>query len=281
MHVLRSVLIAAIMMVSLPVLSADHLHFIIISPDLPFTVAEMNGTAGKPGYVQQFTAVIARALNMPQGNIHGKFFNSYRSATPYIRQKKDVFIMSSVDYYLMMKNSLNLAPVADLVQQGGNRYHVVVKKGKYSNIYQLKGKTLSGSALYGNLHFLNKVAFNGMNISSYFRLKPTRRIYSAVKRVTRGRLDAVILNQRDYNKFKQYSFFSKLQVVYSSQPASNLGIMMVNTSANQAMKDRVLRAVKSISTSQDASTMLKANGIKGFAPVNQELLNATQSKYYR
>jgi hypothetical protein len=262
-------------------LSADPLYFAIVSPDLPFTTSEMNGTKDKPGYITQFTGVLAKSLHRSPSDIKGKFFRSYGEAEKFIKHKKNVFIMSSVDYYTAYYKRLTLTPVADMNQPGGNRYYVLVKKGRYSSLEALKGKKLTGSVLYGNKRFLKKVVFNGKNISRYFNLKPTRRIYSAVKKVVRGKVDAVILNQRDYNKFKKKSFFSKLKVVYSSRPISNLGVMMVNTPANRRVKPSLLRAIMSISSSKDAAAILRSNGIKGFQPVNRKMLDETLSRYNR
>jgi hypothetical protein len=277
---LRRLLILALAFVSIAAFStslkAETIFFAIISPDLPFSDAEMNGDGRNPGYVGQFTRVIEESLGSV--TIRGRYFRSYSQADAYIKRYRNVFIMSTIGYYLSRKNTLGLEPLADMIQNSTNRYYVMTG-GSYGNLSSLRGKSLTGSVLYQGQRFLDKVVFDGkLDASRYFSLRPTTRIRSAVRKVTRGDIQAVVINQRDYQKFSRYSFFKNMKTVYTSPEVSSLGVM-TKISTNEILKRQVFEALTKIGDKEDAGPMLRANGIEGFTSVNRSLLQATEERY--
>ncbi len=278
---LRRFLILALALVSVATISktvrAETIYFAIISPDLPFSDADMNGDGRNPGYVGQFTNVIEDSMGSV--TIRGKYFRSFTQADTYIRRYRNVFIMSTVAYYLSRKDTLGLVPVADMKQDGANRYYVMTGKS-YGSLSDLKGKSLTGSVLYQGQTFLDNIVFDGrVDASRYFSLRPTTRIRSAVRKVTRGEIYAVVINQRDYQKFSRYSFFREMKTVYTSPAVSSLGVMMVNTSTNRSLQSRVFKALAGVGDKEDAAPMLRANGIQGFTTVDRNLLQTTEQRY--
>jgi len=233
-------------------------------------------------YIGQFTGIIADRVGIGEESVTGRYFTDRKEALDYLDKNRDSFIISSLGFYLSQRKSLNLIPLARIELSAGSTQHfyLVVKKGVFHNLDELKGKTISGSALYQDPRFLNRIVFdNRVDPSSDFILQPNPRTLSALRKLLKGKLDGVLLNGVQYESLKSLPFFKDIAVVYTSPVIPEVGLMMIDTPANRKLKDRLLTALISLSDSGEGTEAFKSFGMIGFRPMEPASLNKVITRY--
>ncbi len=283
MKIKRCVAVASILIIAFalqpfnsPGYSAEKTSFALIFLGGPDTGAEGDKI------INQFLSTLARLSNMGANSFQGKYFNSMTEAKAYITQNRNVYIMASIGFFLSNRNAMNLTPLALVKLQGNDReqFYLSVKKGAYKNLQQLKGKTLSGNVLYEDGKFINAMIFdNEIRIGDHFVLKPTNRPLSAIRKLTTGQFDAVLLNHMQYFSLKGLAIFQQIEVIHKSPKMPALGMMMTNTPQNRSTKNRILSAVTTMCNQADTKGVCKNFGIDGFETLGSETLNDEINKF--
>ena len=191
-------------------------------------------------------------------------------------------MLGSLGFYLANRKSLGLMPLAILKtsSNGEERDTIVVKKGRYHSLAELKGKSLYGSSLFEDPAYINRVVFAGqLDPATYFDLKPTSRPLTAVRKLEKDEADAVLLNVVQYESLRRMPLFEKLDVVYTSAPRPALGLMMTDTSRTRAVRDNVLRAVVELCGTPKGQPVCQNLGIAGFEALPSGVLDAIVKTY--
>ncbi len=255
---------------------AEKINFAVIFLGGPDTGAEGEKI------INQFMASLTKLTAMKKDSLQGKYFNSVDEAKTYIQQNKNSYIMGSIGFYLANRKMMKLSPLAAVKIDGDDKeqYFLIVKKGSYKTLNQLKGKILAGNVLYEDPKFINTLIFgNKIDISKHFQLKPSSRPLSAVRKLTSGQVDAVLLNHMQYNSLKNLDVFAKIEVLYQSPSMPALGLMMVNTKTNNAAKEKIVNAVTRMCNQADTKEACKNFGIDGFNKLEAETLKDEITKY--
>lgn len=261
---------------TMPGYCAEKINFAVIFLGGPDTGAEGEKI------ISQFMSSLTKLTAMKKDSLQGKYFNNITDAKSYIQQNKNTYIMGSIGFYLANKKSMNLSPLAAVKIDGDDKeqYSLIVKKGSYKSLKQLKGKILAGNVLYEDTRFINRIIFNNkINIANYFKLKPSSRPLSAVRKLTSGEYDAVLLNHMQYNSLKNLDVFNKIEVLHQSPKIPALGLMMANTKTNNAAKSKIVNAVTRMCNQADTKEACKNFGIDGFDKLEAENLKNEISKY--
>ena len=259
-----------------PGYGAEKINFAVIFLGGPDTGVEGDKI------INQFMASLAKLTSMKKDSLQGKYFNNINDAKTYIRENKNSYIMGSIGFYLANKKSMDLVPLAAVKIDNDDReqYVLIVKKGSYKSLKQLKGKVLAGNVLYEDVKFINKLIFeNKIDIAKHFQLKPSNRPLSAVRKLTSGQVDAVLLNNMQYASLKSLDVFSKIEVLYQSPQMPALGLMMANTKTNNAVKEKIVNAVTRMCNQADTKEACKNFGIDGFNKLEAGTLKDEITKY--
>ena len=255
---------------------AEPINFVVIYSGGPDTGAE-----GK-NIITQFMQSLSKLTGIQKERFRGSYFNQIDEAMKYLQQNKNSFIMGSIGFYLAHRQSMKLVPLATVKLQGNDKdqFYCIVKKGSYSSLSDLKGKVLAGNVLFEDKKFINAMIFNNeLDVSSYFILKPTPRPLSAVRKLTQGQYDAVLLNHIQYHSLEKLDLFKKISVVHRSPKMPALGLMMVQTDRNASLKDKIVKAVTRMCGQEDTKAACKNFGIDGFAAIEPGALNNEITKY--
>jgi ABC-type phosphate/phosphonate transport system substrate-binding protein len=255
---------------------ADKISFAVIFLGGPDTGAEGEKI------INQFMGSLTKLTGLKKDSLQGKYFNNISDAKNYIHENKNSYIMGSIGFYLANRKAMNLSPLASVKIDATDieQYYLIVKKGSYKSISELKGKILAGNILYEDKRFINSMIFdNKIDISKHFQLKPTGRPLSAVRKLTTGQYDAVLLNHIQYASLKGLDIFQKIKVIHTSPQMPALGLMMINTKANAAIKSKIVSAVTRMCNQEDTKGACKDFGIDGFDKLDQEALNNEIKKY--
>lgn len=255
---------------------AEKINFAVIFLGGPDT-----GPEGEK-IINQFMASLTKLTGMKKDSIQGKYFNKIDEAKTYIKQNKNTYIMGSIGFYLANRKSMNLSPLA-VVDIGGDdkeEFYLIVKKGTYKSLGQLKGKILAGNVLYEDKSFINTMIFdNKIDISKHFKLRPTNRPLSAVRKLDSGQYDAVLLTHMQYSSLKNLDIFNRITVIHKSSQMPALGLMMIDSKTNNTVKPKIVGAVTRMCNQQDTKGACKNFGIDGFNKLEAETLKHEITKY--
>jgi ABC-type phosphate/phosphonate transport system substrate-binding protein len=262
--------------VHMPGHCAETINFAVIFLGGPDTGAEGEKI------ITQFMSSLTKLTGMKKNSLGGKYFNNISDAKTYIQKNKNTYIMASIGFYLANRKPMNLAPLAVVRLDGEDKeqYTVIVKKGSNKTLQSLKGKLLAGNVLYEDKKFINTMIFdNKIDISTYFKIKPTNRPLSAVRKLVSGEYDAVLLNHLQYYSLKNLDLFSKIEVIHESPKMPALGLMMINTKTNKAAQSKIVGAITKMCNQEDTKGVCKNFGIDGFDKLEAEILDNEIKKY--
>ena len=251
-------------------------EFVIVYPGGPDAGAEGKKLAEQ--LVQHLTA----ATGLEPASFAGAYFNDEKAAAVYLKTHRDAFVLGGLGFYLSQRKSLGLLPLAHLRGETGSdeRFSVVVKKGRFKTLNDLRGKSLWGSALYEDSRYIDRFAFAGqLQAAQWFDVHPTPRPLSAVRKLDSDAADAVLLTQAQLDALKRLPLFEKLEVIHTSEPVCSLGLMAVPTPRTKAVQEKVMKAVLELCTTAQGKSVCQSAGIVGFDPVKADVLDAAVKKY--
>jgi len=234
------------------------------------------GAEGKR-LIDELVEHLAGATGLEPASLAGAYFNETKPAVEYLQSHRDAFVLGSLGFYLANRKALSLAPLALLKSQSGDeeRNYVLVKKGRYKTLDDLKGKTLTGSPLYEDLGYINRLVFGGkLDAAKHFDLKPTSRPLSAVRKLDKEETDAVLLNSVQLDSLKRMPLFEKLEVIYTAEPRPALGLMVAETTRTKALRDKLLKAVVELCGTPKGQSVCTNFGIAGFEAMKPGALDA-------
>jgi ABC-type phosphate/phosphonate transport system substrate-binding protein len=252
------------------------IELVIVYPGGPDTGAEGKKLA------EQLVQHLAGATALDPSRFAGAYFNDNLAAAAYLKTHRDAFILSGLGFYLSQRKALNLAPLARLRGEGGSdeRFTVVVKKGRFKSVDDLRGKSLWGSVLFEDSRYVDRFAFSGkVRAAQWFEVHPTPRPLSAVRKLESDAADAVLLNQAQLDALKRLPLFEKLQIIHTSEPVPTLGLMVVPTPRTKAVQDKIVKSVLELCATAKGKSICQGVGIVGFDPVTPGTLDAAIKKY--
>ena len=221
-------------------------------------------------------------MGVDSTSLIGTYFNETTPAIAHLKTNRDAFVLGSLGFYLANRKALGLSPLAILKTSGDSeeRAYVLVKKGRYKSLDDLKGKSLYGSPLFEDLGYINRVVFDGkLDAAKQFDLKPTSRPLTAIRKLDKGEADAVLLNTVQYESLRRMPLFESLEVVFTSEPRPALGLMVTETPRTKAIRDKLLKAVVEMCSTPKGQSLCSNFGISGFEPMKPGALDATIKVY--
>ncbi len=245
----------------------DSVQFVIVFPGGP-TVG-----SSSQNVINQFVDIFAKDIG---GQVTGSYFTDIETARAFLRDHPNSFVMATTGFFLSQCEELGLVPLAalQLPDDRKERYYVVTKSGTAGSLEDLKGKTMAGQVLLESECFLNRVVFGGMlDVGSDIKLIPTGRPLSALRKMIRGELDAVILNPIQYSSLEQLPFAGELETVFTSDPITPIGFSMRDSETNHQLRDRVMLALQQLSKTEDGLAACQSFGIAGFEAVDQAMID--------
>ena len=126
-------------------------------------------------YIKPFLRLMEKKAGWPEGSVTGRYINGMAACKAYVRTHKPGFGLLSQGLYVANRKAWRLKVIGrvDMPRGAGKRLYLVVKKGAYRSLDQLKGKTLKSNHV-AEKSFLSKVIFRGkLDAARFFRLRAT------------------------------------------------------------------------------------------------------------
>jgi ABC-type phosphate/phosphonate transport system substrate-binding protein len=231
--------------------------------------------------LKNMIGVIESIGGWPAGTIKVSFTTKVKTCRKLLADKKPEFAILSLGLFLEYHVKNHLVPLARprISGRDTDKYRILVRKGSYANLEALKGKTLGGQWL-SEPEFLRRIVFRGnLDPTSYFKLSPSRRALRALRKLARGKLDAVIVNELQYNGLSALPFGKDLAVVFASEELPQMGVVADKKKAAAADMTRMKKALDSMCVNAEGKKLCSLFGIEAFVPSNDKTYQAVIKLY--
>ncbi len=217
-------------------------------------------------------SIIESLGGWPSGSFTHKFTTKADECRKLMDQDKPPYVITSTGLFLERRKKDKLQVLVQPVMDGSTDevYRVLVKKGTASKLEDLKGKTLGGSLLTER-EFLHRIVFEGkIDPEKFFHLKPSKRALRALRKLAKGKMDAVLVNQQQFKALKSLPFASDLDVVFESGRLPLVGLAA--SSARTAAKDRkkMVKALSELCSSEKGKEICEMFGLESFKPLSTQ-----------
>jgi hypothetical protein len=249
---------------------------VIVNPGGPDAGSEGNKLAA------ELATHLGASAGIEPDQIDAAYFNQLAAAATYLKKHKDAFVLGGLGVFLSQRRAFGLVPLARLLGKSGSdeELTVVVRKGRYASLDELRGKELVGSVLADDARFVDRFVFGGkLAASKYFKCTPTERPLSALRKLGADEVDAVLLNRAQFEALRAMPLFEKLEVVYRSGPVPTVGLMMAATPRTRALKERILQSVTKLCGTEKGAPVCQTYGITGFEPMAEDALGEAVKTY--
>lgn|GEM_PF-1123626 len=226
-------------------------------------------------YLNELAAVTANALGIPADAVEIHAFEDAARAADKALSLDRCFILGSLGFYAAHRKTLGLRPLLSLRRLGGReeRYRVLVKKGRFANVAELKGKTLAGTPLTELPAFLDQAVFKGSALTcGDFRLEPVTRPLRELRKLESGRRDAVLVDGAQFDSLQELPLAQELEAIHVSPPVPSLGLMA--RGADKSLDARMQEAAKGLCARSEGKDLCAGFGIEGFGEADGAAIDA-------
>lgn len=236
-------------------------------------VSEMGSKAEAKPYLDAFTAYLASRLGWDPKSVVARFESKRVRGLAAVRESPPGYATVPLGMFLELRAEAGMRPLVLALVDGktDERYRVLVRKGTGKSLSDLKGKLLTGDQV-DDLAFLRRVVFAGAlppgePVDSYFKLKRAKRPLRAIRKVARGKADAVLVTDRQYESLKALPLFADLQIVFESALLPRLGLVWLEGQGSEAEARSLAEALIGMCDDDEGKSICENFSVQGFAPV--------------
>lgn len=243
-----------------------------------YTAGSVNRRQAKKATTSMLT-VMERLAGIPIGTYQGKFTSKTQECLDLLKDKGTHFISPTLGFFLKYRKQYHLRPVAFPKVHGRtqDRWYIIVRKGAYTDIQSLKGKTIGGP-LVEDAEFLRRIVFkNKIDPAKFFVLKHSSRALRALRRLARGKLDAVIVDQQQYDALPSLPFAKDFTVVFKSDPMPVPSILAVGKRTTKKDVRLFTKALSGFCKDPKGKPFCDLFGIDTFVPAKKDVYHQVEA----
>lgn len=237
-------------------------------------------TAQAQPTLDNFLRHIEKTAGLEAGRLTGEYHTEMDDCLAYIKNQRPALAVLDLATYLQQARDLQLEPLAHLGPPDRQRYHVLVKKGAYTDLASLKGKKVVSSDL-DDPRFAARIVFGGkIDPSAEFQLEHTRRPLKAIRQVVRGESDAAVVNADTFAHLGDLQLPEEPVAIFASEalPGLTMAVVQVNGAEQKALAEKV-RGVVGALCAGDGAELCKNFGIEKIVPADAPRLDALRKRY--
>ncbi len=274
----RTPALAALLAVAVgaPLLAGSE-RLVIVQPGYPGSTEE----------AREFVAGLVKFVGEHGGPsiAAGEYHNTEKGALEAIRRDRPTLGIVSLAFYLEHADALGLEPV--LSSRPDEPFHIAVKSGRYTDLADLAGKTVTGTPLVEDrlVRRLLMAGADGKPVTPTFatwKLEPVKYFSKGIRDVTRDRKDAVILSHREYRGMKRLRSARELSVIHTTPAFPTAVVVTIGKPARrEKLAADLARALAALEKTEKGREILETMGISGFAPLDTARLESLEARYER
>jgi ABC-type phosphate/phosphonate transport system substrate-binding protein len=247
------------------------------APSSPVTVLICYpGGAARSQDAQSATDTMLRVVeeggDWTPGSMTSLFTTRIKECETHLDEDKPHFAITTLGTFLAYRERLDLIPLVQPVINGSSseKYRIVVRKGTFTSIEELKGKTLGGSFVEETL-FLKRVILQGkVDPASFFILKGSGRALRSLRALVKGDLDAVMVNSQQYRALGSLPFASEIAVAFTSAEVPLVGLVANGKRTTEDERNRFSQGLAKMCEHRDGRQLCELFGIERFIPADEQ-----------
>lgn len=246
---------------------------LVCYPGGPVDAAEAGNALGS------MLRVVERVGQWKSGTFESAFTSRADECRKLLSERKPAFAITSLGLYLELAARHHLVPVVQprIKGQTAERYRVMVKKGAFADLAALKGKSMGGSVLE-ETEFLRRIVFAGrIDPVKHFVLKPSRQALRSLRALAKGELDAVLVNQQQFDALGGLPFAKELEAVFTSEAIPLMGLVADEKATNASERERLTRALQGMCQDAEGKKLCELFGVESFEPVKPGTFDAART----
>ncbi len=216
--------------------------------------------------------VVEEGGDWTPGSMTSLFTTEIKECETHLDEEKPQFAITTLGTFLAYREKLDLIPLVQPVINGSSseKYRIVVRKGTFTSIEELKGKTLGGSFVEETV-FLKRVILQGkVDPASFFILKGSGRALRSLRALVKGDLDAVMVNSQQYRALGSLPFASELEVAFTSEEVPLVGLVANGKRTTADERNRFLKALGKMCEHREGRQLCELFGIERFVPADEQ-----------
>jgi len=217
--------------------------------------------------------VVERIGRWPENSFDSLFTTRTAECREQMAEKKPKFAITSLGLFLELHRQNHLIPLVQPKIKGRTSeiYRVMVEKGKYKSLEELKGKTLGGTVLEEQA-FIEKIVLAGQyDLANFFVLKPSNQAIRALRSLEKGELDAVMLNQQQFDGLAALHLQTPLEALFTSEEIPLMGVVANTAATTEEERGRFAHALAGMCDDPEGKNLCELFGIDAFATVDAGL----------
>ncbi len=220
--------------------------------------------------VQDMVDVIKRLAGLDGINFQADFVTEKDKCLKAINDKNVQFMIPTLGLFLRQQKNLDLVPlvVPQIKKKTVSRWYLVVKKNTYHNIKDLKGKKIGG-LIVKDPELLKRIVLKcKMDPARDFVLKTSSRTLRDLRHLDEGKLDAVFVDQQEYDALGALPFGKDLEVIYKSDEVPLPPIVTIGKRASRIAK-KFTKAMIMFCKDKEGKGFCELSGVDAFVPVKK------------
>lgn len=201
------------------------------------------------------------------GSFSSRFTSKVTECDSWMGEKPP-FAIVSLGWWLAHQGD-TLTPLVQPKIKGATDeiYRVIVRKGTFKSLDDLRGKTLTGTPLVES-DFLMKVVFGGRFKASDFKLDPSSQALRALRSLNDREVDAVVVTAQQFQSMGALPFANLLEPVFVSAPIPLMGVVANEKTTTPDERRRFQKALTSFCGHKEGKQFCELFGIDAFVPAN-------------
>ncbi|HOE82646.1 MAG TPA: PhnD/SsuA/transferrin family substrate-binding protein [Myxococcota bacterium] len=210
------------------------------------------------------------------GTFSSKFTSKISECDKFLAEKPP-FAIVSLGWWLGHRGD-NLIPLAQPKIQGSTDeiFRVMVRKGTYKSLDELKGKLVTGTPLIEG-DFLLKVIFAGKYKESDFELRPSNQALRSLRNLKDREVEAVVITAQQYQSIDALPFANLLEPIFESAPIPIMPVVANEKATTPEERKRFQKALTSFCDHKDGKQFCELFGIDAFVPANASTYSAPKA----
>jgi hypothetical protein len=261
-----SLLFASLVVSAAAIAAPDAVPIIVCYPGGPVNAKDANAAMGS------MLRVVERVGQWPAGSLNSVFTAKADECRSLMDDKNPKFAIASLGIFLEQRDRHHLVPVVQPTIKGSSkeRYRVIVQKGKFNSLEELKGKSLGGTVL-DEPGFIGKIVFAGkFDPATFFDLKPSSQAIRALRSLDKGEMDAVILNDQQFNGLDSLNLTNPVEALFTSEEIPLMGMVADSKHSTPEERTRLGNALAGLCADAEGKKLCELFGVDSFAIVNPD-----------
>lgn len=255
--------VTAVLGVGQPALAAAPAAVVVCYSGGSVNQADANAAMGS------MLRVVERVGQWQKNQFTSTFTAKAEECSTLMAEEHPEFAIIPLGLYLDRRAANHWVPLVQPKIKGrtAERYRVVVRKGSYSSLDALKGHSLGGTVL-GDPAFIARIVFAGKIDLAGFELKPSELAIRTLRSLDRGELDAVLLNEQQFDALDSLGLNNPLEVIFTSEEIPLLGVVANSEVSTPEEQVRFTKALASMCADAEGKKLCDLFGVESFLAVD-------------